>query len=176
MSITNAFRIALRKASELVFDDTTAQLGETDVQGAIEVVNDKVDSFEQIDIASTAEAQAGTNNTKAITPLRMREGFNASGDAPVFACRAWVNFNGTLATPTIRASGNVSSVTKGGTGNYTVNFTIAMPDANYTACISSGRDNTLGNQTTTPIANYSVGSFVITSNGTGEPMHSMSPC
>jgi hypothetical protein len=56
---------------------------------------------------------------------------------PSFGCRAWVNFNGTTATPsTIRGSGNVSSVTKNGTGNYTVNFTTAMPDANYSAIAS----------------------------------------
>lgn len=91
-------------------------------------------------IASTAEAQAGTNNTNFITPLRMREGFNASGTAPVYACRAWVNFNGT-GTVAIRASGNVSSITDNGTGDYTVNFTTAMPDANYAPvalCRSSG--------------------------------------
>jgi hypothetical protein len=47
-------------------------------------------------------------------------------------CKAWVNFNGTLATPiTPRASYNVSSVTKNGTGDYTVNFSTAMTDANY---------------------------------------------
>jgi hypothetical protein len=81
--------------------------------------------------ASTAEAAAGTSNTVAITPLRMREGFNASGSAPVYACRAWVNFNGTTSPGTIRASGNVSSVTVNGTGDYTVNFTTALPDTNY---------------------------------------------
>ena len=55
---------------------------------------------------------------------------NASGDAPVYACRAWVNFNG-RGTVLILASGNVSSITNNGTGDYTVNFTTAMPDANY---------------------------------------------
>jgi hypothetical protein len=80
--------------------------------------------------ATTGEAQAGTANDSFITPLRMREGFNASGSAPVFACRAWVNFNGT-GTVAIRASGNVSSITDNGTGDYTVNFTTAMPDASY---------------------------------------------
>ena len=54
----------------------------------------------------------------------------ASGSAPSYSARAWVNFNGT-GTPAIRASGNVSSITDGGVGNYTVNFTTAMPDANY---------------------------------------------
>lgn len=86
-------------------------------------------------VASTAEAEAGTNNTNAITPLRMREGFNAAGAAPVFACRAWVNFNGVNGT--IRAGGNVSSITKNATGDYTVNFTTAMPDANYGVDLSA---------------------------------------
>jgi hypothetical protein len=53
------------------------------------------------------------------------------GTAPSYLCRAWVNFNGTTSPGTIRASGNVSSVTKNGAGDYTVNFTTAMPDANY---------------------------------------------
>lgn len=51
-------------------------------------------------------------------------------------CRAWVNFNGSTSPGTIRASFNVSSVTKNGTGDYTVNFTNAMPDANYSTQIS----------------------------------------
>ena len=65
-----------------------------------------------------------------------------SGSAPIYGCRAWVNFDGTRneadtgsstngANVKIRASGNVSSVLKNGTGDYTVNFTTAMPDANY---------------------------------------------
>jgi len=56
--------------------------------------------------------------------------FNASGSAPVYACRAWVNFNGT-GTVAIRDSGNVSSITDNGTGFYTINYTTAMPDTNY---------------------------------------------
>jgi hypothetical protein len=62
--------------------------------------------------------------------------FNASGSAPVYACRAWVNFNGT-GTVAIRASGNVSSITDLGVGQYQINFTTAMPDANYSALASS---------------------------------------
>jgi hypothetical protein len=54
------------------------------------------------------------------------------GSAPSYACRAWVNFNGT-GTVAIRASGNVSSITDNGGGDYTVNFTTAMPDAKYSA-------------------------------------------
>jgi len=58
------------------------------------------------------------------------------GTAPVYAARAWVNFNGT-GTVAIRASGNVTSITDNGTGDYTVNFTTAMPDVNYAVQLSS---------------------------------------
>jgi hypothetical protein len=99
-------------------------------------------------IASQAQAEAGTDNTTLMTPERTKQAIdgqvgvanaapvktalNATGSAPIFACRAWVNFNGT-GTVAIRASGNVSSITDNGVGNYTVNFTTAMPDANYSA-------------------------------------------
>lgn len=52
-------------------------------------------------------------------------------------CRAWVNFDAT-ATIAIRASGNVSSITDNGVGDYTVNFSTPMPDANYSAVAISG--------------------------------------
>ena len=55
-------------------------------------------------------------------------------------CRAWVNFNGT-GTVAIRASYNVSSITDNGTGDYTVNFTTAMADANYSAHWHGGDGN-----------------------------------
>ena len=51
-------------------------------------------------------------------------------------CKAWVNFNGT-GTVAIRASYNVSSITDNGTGDYTVNFTTALADANYSVAGSS---------------------------------------
>lgn len=53
----------------------------------------------------------------------------ATGGAPYYVCRAWVNFNGT--TGAIRASGNVSSVTSEGDGTYLITFTQGMSDANY---------------------------------------------
>lgn len=93
-------------------------------------------------IASQAEAEAGTDNTKVMTPLRLRNALNATGTAPTYACRAWVNFNGT-GTVAIRASGNVSSITDNGSGDYTVNFTTAMSDANYCANISLGSSGAL---------------------------------
>jgi len=91
---------------------------------------------------------------KAIeTPVK--SALNASGDAPVYGCRAWVNFNGT-GTMAIRASGNVSSITDNGAGDYTVNFTTALPDANYCAQVTCdgrviGDANTTSAPTTTSV-------------------------
>jgi hypothetical protein len=64
-----------------------------------------------------------------------------TGGAGLYPARAWVNFNGT-GTVAIRASGNASSITDNGTGQYTVNFTTTMPDANYSAVMSAGPSST----------------------------------
>jgi hypothetical protein len=72
--------------------------------------------------ATVAASLDGSNN------LSFNSGYGSSAIA--YGCRAWVNFNGT-GTVAIRASGNVSSITDNGTGEYTVNFTTAMPDTNY---------------------------------------------
>jgi hypothetical protein len=76
----------------------------------------------------------------AVTAAKMSGG--QSGDAPIYGCRAWVNFNGTLSAGgvnssqnnqpvLIRASGNVSQVIRIADGVYRVIFTIPMPDNNY---------------------------------------------
>ena len=66
----------------------------------------------------------------------------ASGSAPSYSARAWVNFNGT-GTVAIRASGNVTSITDNGTGNYTINITTAMSDTNYIAVGIAASNTTL---------------------------------
>ena len=71
---------------------------------------------------------------------QVKSATNASGSAPIYSCRAWVNFDGT-GTVAIRASGNVSSITDNGTGDYTINFTTALADANYSACVNSGNSS-----------------------------------
>lgn len=66
----------------------------------------------------------------------------SSTNAIMGSAKAWVNFNGNAAS--IRASFNVSSVTRNTTGQYTVNFTNAMSDVNYVIC---GVANQAGNTT-----------------------------
>ena len=79
------------------------------------------------------------NGTNAVTVdsgnLQFNSGYGSVATA--YGCRAWVNFNGT-GTVAIRASGNVSSITDNSTGDYTVNFTNAMPDANYAVTGTAG--------------------------------------
>lgn len=104
--------------------------------------------FRIVGYVESTQATAGTWATapskiqgvggQALQP-NVKAALNATGDAPIYACRAWVNFNGT-GTVAIRASGNVSSITDNGTGDYTVNFTTAMPDANYSVGVSCTMD------------------------------------
>jgi len=72
--------------------------------------------------------------------------------ATAYGCRAWVNFNGT-GTVAIRGSGNVSSFTDNGTGDYTVNFTTAMPDAAYAVIATTVARGGFSS----PTANISIG-------------------
>jgi len=122
--------------------------------------------------AATPAVQGGDTNTGMFFPAADTIAFTEGGTevmrldssanlqfnsgygsvATAYGCRAWVNFDGTTNTAgfcTIRASGNVTSVADNGTGDYTVNFTTAMPDANYTPVFSSTNftDNN-GSQTT----------------------------
>lgn len=107
---------------------------------------------------ATVPANTGTlvttGSTAAVTPAMLSTGapnWDSSGNlsfnsgygsvATAFGCRAWVNFNGT-GTIAIRASGNVSSITDNGPGSYGVNFSTAMPDANYACQISIGPTTT----------------------------------
>lgn len=78
------------------------------------------------------------------------------GTAPGYTARAWVNFNGT-GTVVIRASGNVTSITDNGVGDYTVNFTTAMPDVNYS--VNALVDNAASNTGGVIVAASQTGSF-----------------
>jgi len=82
-------------------------------------------------VTSTGTSVTGTQSVSG--NLSFNSGYGSS--AVAYGCRAWVNFNGT-GTVAIRASGNVSSITDNGVGDYTVNFTTAMPNANYASVAS----------------------------------------
>ena len=89
-------------------------------------------------------ASAATNTTQLATTAYTRNAIpnvlNATGSAPIYAARAWVNFNGT-GTPSIWAGRNVSSITDNGPGDYTVNFATAMQDTKYSVQITLDHNN-----------------------------------
>lgn len=92
----------------------------------------------QVNQTPGSEPTSGTMATfvDASANFSFNSGYGSA--AVAYGCRAWVNFNGS-GTVAIRSSGNVSSISDNGVGDYTVNFTNAMPDANYSI-------NTTGNQ------------------------------
>lgn len=75
---------------------------------------------------------------------------NATGEAPVYACRAWVNFKG-IDTVAINASGNVLSITDNGTGDYTINFDKPMPHTNYCLVGTASQGSTASGATSANI-------------------------
>ena len=122
---------------------TTAEGGAGGADSASVVYSTTVRTFRTYRVVGFIESTQATAGTWATAPSKIQGAgglsllpigvpavMNAAGSAPMFACRAWVNFDGT-GTVAIRASGNVSSITDNNTGDYTINFTTALPDADY---------------------------------------------
>lgn len=88
----------------------------------------------------------GTNTLESvISPAKLKSTIdnqlNVSGSAPIYGVRAWVNFVGngsSSANATLNGSGNIATVYKTGTGNFTATFTTALPDANYAITFAAG--------------------------------------
>ena len=110
-------------------------------------------------VVGTTDTQTLTNKTLTTPNIDSAQVQTVSGSAPLYMARAWVNFDGT-GTVAIRASGNVSSITDHGVGDYTVNFTTAMPDANYAV------SGSVQSETGTAVDRFSTvrGDFVMTSS------------
>lgn len=84
------------------------------------------------------------------------------GTAPLYSARAWVNFDGTVATPsTIRGSGNVSSVTRNNTGDYTINFATNILDVNYGVIATAGVGTTTSSNCTVSLGTLATSSVRI---------------
>jgi len=134
-------------------DTMTGQLkGITPVSNEDFTRKDYVDNADGLRVLKTGDTMTG--QLSGITPASdanlARKDYvdgitaiklNASGDTPMYACRAWVNFNGT-GTVAIRESGNVSSITDNGTGDYTINFATSMEDVNY-SYVCGGYEHTI---------------------------------
>lgn len=101
-------------------------------------------SFNNINTSTLAATTLNSNTVSVSGNMFANAGYSSAASA--YGCRAWVNFNSTTATITIRGSGNISSITDNGTGDYTLNFTNAMSDANYSmiGLCADNDDNAVG--------------------------------
>jgi hypothetical protein len=99
--------------------------------------------FSAADTIDFAEGGAAVGQFDSSANFKFNSGYGSVATA--YGCRAWVNFNGT-GTVAIRGSGNVTSITDNGAGDYTVNFTTAMPDTNYAMTACSEPPNGSGTQ------------------------------
>ena len=136
---------------EVCIASTSTNIANNDDIGAIRFTN--TDGGRAAQILATSDGTWGTNDypgrlsfsTTADGASSPTERFRISSTGaqssvipggstlyPSFDCRAWVSYSGNSSS--IRSSGNVSSVTKTSTGSYTVNFSTAMPDDNYSLC------------------------------------------
>ena len=99
----------------------------------------------------------GTSPTMATPTFDSAQLATVVGTAPLYMCRAWVNFNGT-GTVAINASGNVTSITDVGVGQYTVNLTSSMSDANYSVGINTDYNGVANGVNA---KNFATGSFSV---------------
>ena len=100
------------------------------------VSNTEVVLPESGELATKEYVDTGAGVAFVANDTRVKTALNAGGNAPIYACRAWVNFNGTGAVA-IRASGNASSVADRGVGKYTVNFITAYEDNDYAVVVGN---------------------------------------
>ena len=108
--------------------------------------------------APTATAGTGTTqiSTCAFVKQEISTELNATGGAPMYACRAKAVFNGT-GTVAIRSAGNVTSVTDVGTGTYTVNITTAMSGPDFVTTPGSGNSGAENNVHAWPASSSTIG-------------------
>jgi hypothetical protein len=90
--------------------------------------------FPAADTIAFAEGGTEVGRFDSSANFQFNSGYGSVATA--YGCRAWVSFNGT-GTVAIRGSGNVTSITDNGTGDFTINMTTALPDVNYAVNLTS---------------------------------------
>ena len=157
-SPSNPLHVLATAAGETTVKIESNQAGAMNV--ALDVDTDR-DLLLQFQEAGTTRWDFLMNGSSGTNPLLIRDdggvtqgSFDQSGNfkfnsgygsaVTAYGCRAWCNWNST-GTPSIRGSGNVSSLTDNNTGRISINFSTAMPDANY--AVTGMTD---GGQTTNP--------------------------
>jgi hypothetical protein len=89
-------------------------------------------------VVGTTDTQTLTNKTLTTPNINSAQVATVTGTAPIYMCRAWCQYNGSQA---IVGSANITSITINATGDSTLAFTTAMPDATYSAVASTNEDS-----------------------------------
>ena len=145
-TFTSGETVTPTKLHELVDLGTVTNIVDADISASAAIAASKLAGT--LDLSSKTLTLPDSNVVTSkiadasVTAAKLDNVGQGAGNPPIYGCRAWVNFDGTRnATDTgastnganvkIRASGNVASVLKNGTGDYTVTFTTAMADAGF---------------------------------------------
>ena len=183
IGVTPSYRLEVKgpsaTAGQLSIHDGT---GDTTVSGVtaasllFQARDSSVRTIAEIDAVNTTTNGTGAAlvfQTRVSDTLAERMRIDSSGNllfnsgygsvATAYGCRAWVNFNGT-GVVAIRGSGNVTSITDTAVGRYAVNFTTALPDANYCTSVTA-TDGYIGTSSTTGITTSSANIVVTTDAG-----------
>ena len=114
-------------------------------------------------IATTAIAQAGTNDTDIITAKKLRDALNASGVLPIYGLRSWGIIKGTTTPASLGRGVNVASIVDEGVGQYKVTFITAMPNIDYVILTGATSYSTtdLGNYGAVKMGSKTVNGFSI---------------
>lgn len=133
-----AFRLLIGASTvgAAVFTAASAAVARAALSAAVTGANNDITSLTALTAGGLPDNSVLTADIADANITAAKMSGAQTGTAPVFGIRAWVNFNGS-GTLAVNGSGNVSSVTDNNTGDYTVNFTTAMPSANYGVMCSS---------------------------------------
>lgn len=182
VEVTGDFKATTVKATNLKANDGTASLeiadstgdigfsGNTNLKIKLPSAGGIYESDGSTEILTESSGSVSLKNTAIDSSVTMsanqsavKTALNASGSAPIYAVRAWGNFNGLGSSPfTARGSGNISSITKSGTSVYSVTFDTAMEDENYSVIVVTAHDS--ADRVLVRIKNRVAGSFEFISN------------
>ena len=134
------------------------------IDGRTDAASGASDNPGRLTFQTTADGNSAPTEAMRIDSsqnLRFNSGYGSVATA--YGVRAWVNYDSTVAPANIRGSGNVSSISDGGVGRQTINFTTSMPDANY-AVVAGPGDQAGGNNAYTynpAFYDFATGSFKV---------------
>ena len=154
----NTVALTLSNTQAATFANTVAISGST--SGSVKLAVPAVAGTNTLTLPALTANVVTTGDTGTVTKTMV----STSTSVGFGICRAWAAFSGSDGT--ILASYNISSVTRNSAGNYTANFTTAMPDANYATIpmfqptvTNGGSDSFAINPTTTTVdlRHYEIG-------------------